>query len=105
MITGQENFNTYITQYYKGLFGHPEATSISLDFTEASKISEYDYILLTQVFTMEELKEAVLGMATNKAAGPDGFNADFYQKNWDLVKDDLFRLLMDFHKETWTWLD
>ena len=35
-------------------------------------------------------------MATNKAAGPDGFNVEFYQKNWDLTKNDLFGLLLDF---------
>jgi hypothetical protein len=37
-------------------------------------------------------------MAANKAAGPDGFNAEFYQKNWELVKHDLFGLLTDFQK-------
>jgi hypothetical protein len=36
-------------------------------------------------------------MATNKSAGSDGFNADFYQKNWELVKDDLFLVLEYFH--------
>ena len=54
--------------------------------------SEY----LNQKFTLEELEEAVFGMATNKAAGPDGLNVDFYQKHWDLVKNELFGLLTDF---------
>jgi hypothetical protein len=37
-------------------------------------------------------------MAANKAAGLDGFNAEFYQKNWELVKQDLFGPLEDFQK-------
>jgi hypothetical protein len=47
---------------------------------------------------MEELKTTVFEMAANKAAGPDGFNAECYQKNWELVKQDLFGLLKDFQK-------
>jgi hypothetical protein len=47
---------------------------------------------------MEEFKTAVFEMAANKAAEPDGFNAEFYQKNWELVKQDLFGLLKDFQK-------
>jgi hypothetical protein len=38
-------------------------------------------------------------MAANKAAGPNGFNAEFYQKiEIELVKQDLFDLLNDFQK-------
>jgi hypothetical protein len=43
-----------------------------------------------------ELKNVVFEMEANKAAGPDGFNAEFYRKNWDLVKHELFGLLTDF---------
>jgi hypothetical protein len=50
------------------------------------KLSDEDCELLLKEFTMEELKKAVFEMAANKAAGPDGFNAEFYQKNWELVK-------------------
>ena len=45
---------------------------------------------------MEELKAAVFGMERNKAAGPDGFNADFYQKFWHVIHQDLFTLVNDF---------
>jgi hypothetical protein len=36
---------------------------------------------LSKRFSMEELKSAIGGMAMNKAAGSDGFNAEFYQEN------------------------
>ena len=45
---------------------------------------------------MEELKNAVFGMEKNKAAGPDGFNTDFYQKFWAVIRQDLFRIMNDF---------
>jgi hypothetical protein len=49
-------------------------------------------------FNMEDLQTAVFEMSANKAAGPDGFDAEFYQKSWELVKQDLFGLLNDFKK-------
>ena len=34
----------------------------------------------------------------NKAAGPDGFNIEFYQHYWDLVKEDMLALLEEFYE-------
>ena len=38
-------------------------------------------------------------MEHNKAPGPDGFPAEFYQVFWEIIKDDLMALFRDFHKE------
>ena len=38
-------------------------------------------------------------MEHNKAPGPDGFPAEFYQVFWEVIKDDIMTLFMDFHKE------
>jgi hypothetical protein len=37
-------------------------------------------MLLTSEFSEEEIKEAILSMKPNKAPGPDGFPAEFYQQ-------------------------
>ena len=39
-------------------------------------------------------------MEHNKAPGPDGFPAEFYQAFWDLIKDDLMAMFVDFHNGT-----
>jgi hypothetical protein len=36
-------------------------------------------------------------MKHNKAPGPDGFPAEFYQVFWSLIKDDLMAMFRDFH--------
>jgi hypothetical protein len=36
-------------------------------------------------------------MKHNKAPGPDGFTAEFYQVFWSLIKDDLMSMFKDFH--------
>ena len=98
VIEGQNNLKVYITDFYKKLFGHPDNSSIRLLGDGLTKISTEDSVFLKEKFTINDLKEAVFGMATNKAAGPDGFNVEFYQKHWDIVKKDLFGLLQDFQE-------
>ena len=39
-------------------------------------------------------------MEHNKAPGPDGFPAEFYQAFWDLIKDDLMAMFVEFHNGT-----
>jgi hypothetical protein len=36
-------------------------------------------------------------MEHNKALGPDGFPVEFYQKFWDVIKDDLIPMFHDLH--------
>lgn len=41
---------------------------------------------LCRPFSEEEIHRALFVMGPNKALGPDGFHAAFFQKSWDLVK-------------------
>ncbi|KAJ1700191.1 hypothetical protein LUZ63_008703 [Rhynchospora breviuscula] len=40
-------------------------------------------------FTEREIKRAVMGLADNKASGPDDYPNEFFKLNWELVKQDL----------------
>ncbi|TYI88181.1 hypothetical protein E1A91_D04G189500v1, partial [Gossypium mustelinum] len=50
---------------------------------------------LEEPFLMEEIKEAVWSCDESKATGPDGFNLCFFRKSWEILKEDLFRLMHD----------
>lgn len=43
-----------------------------------------------------KIKKAVDGLGTLKAPGPDGLNGLFFQKNWDTVKKDVIKAVMEF---------
>ena len=45
------------------------------------------------------MRNAVFQMEHNKAPGPDGFPAEFYQVFWNVIKEDLMALFSDFHRE------
>jgi mannosylglycoprotein endo-beta-mannosidase len=99
-IEGHEQLKSYITNYYKSLFGAPEEGSFSLDESRTAdipQVSDEENDLLTAPYSEEEVKKAVFQMEHNKAPGPDGFPAEFYQKFWDVIKADLLDLFSFLH--------
>jgi hypothetical protein len=48
---------------------------------------------LTKEVTQQEIKDALDQMNPDKAPGPDGFTARFYQQSWDIIKSDLTKLI------------
>ena len=94
-IVGQENLKTYISEYYKKLFGAPATNNFSLDESvihDLPQISEEENKILTQDFSEKEVFEAIKNMEHNKAPGPDGFPAEFYQNFWGMLKADLMAM-------------
>ncbi|XP_019265754.1 PREDICTED: uncharacterized protein LOC109243299 [Nicotiana attenuata] len=61
-------------------------------------VTEEDNDYLTMMPTEEEIKEAILNISSDSAAGPDGFNGAFYQSCWHIIKEDITRFVQDFFK-------
>ena len=59
------------------------------------QVSAEENTFLTAPFLEEEVRQAIFQMEPNKAPGPDGFPAEFYQKIWDIIMDDLLKLFND----------
>ena len=100
-IVGHDNLKTYITEYYKNLFGEPEQNDFSLneDTTEdIPQVSQIENEFLCDEFSEKEIRDAVFQMEHNKAPGPDGFPAEFYQFFWETIKADLIQLFVEFHR-------
>jgi hypothetical protein len=99
-IEGQANLKSYITDFYKELFGELEESLLTLDeevVADITQVSELENALLTAQFTEKEIKDALFQMEHNKAPGPDGFPAEFYQKFWEVIKGDLFLMFQELH--------
>jgi hypothetical protein len=100
VIEGHEQLKSHITSYYKGLFGAPEESDISMDksrIDDIPRVSPEENALLTSPYSEEEIRKAVFQMEHNKAPGPDGFPAEFYQSFWDIIKVDLMDLFSELH--------
>jgi hypothetical protein len=53
---------------------------------------------LTSEITQQEIKEALDQMNPDKAPGPDGFTAKFYQHCWEIIKKDLSKMIQKSQK-------
>lgn len=48
-------------------------------------------------FGEEEVKDAAFGMDGEKSPSLDGFTMLFFQECWEIIKDDLFKVLGEFY--------
>jgi hypothetical protein len=64
------------------------------------QVSDEENKILIADFTENEVRGVVFQMEHNKAPGPDGFPAEFYQVFWGVIKGDLLAMFHDFHKDT-----
>jgi hypothetical protein len=100
IIEGEEQIKSYITKYYKNLFGSSEAGRLSLNESlveDIPQVTGTESEMLVDEFCGKDIKEAIFQMKHSKALGPDGFPAKFYQVFWSLIKDDLMAMFRDFH--------
>ena len=103
VISGDRDFKIFITTYYEGFFGPPEENNFRLDETrkdDIPQVTDLENEAFVERFTEEEVRKAIFQMEHNKAPGPDGFPAEFYQAFWGTIKDDLMALFEDFHNGT-----
>jgi mannosylglycoprotein endo-beta-mannosidase len=99
-IEGEKALKDYITKYYKDLFGTSQENGLALNESMVEGIpqltsSEREELMAE--FTEKEVRDAIFQMKHNKATGPDGFPAEFFQVFWSLIKDDLMAMFRDFH--------
>jgi hypothetical protein len=69
-----------------------------LSFVQPKVIEEMNDDL-SKAFTADEIEKALLMMGPNKAPGPNGFTASFYQAHWDLVGPNVTRAVLKFLNE------
>jgi hypothetical protein len=53
--------------------------------------------MLTVPFTENEIKETIFSCYAEGAPGPDGLSFLFFQKFWDIIKNDIISLFQDFY--------
>ncbi|KAL2934560.1 LINE-1 retrotransposable element ORF2 protein [Bienertia sinuspersici] len=98
-VEDQVKVASAFVEYYQSLLGQQQQQRerCDLEIIKAGPILDEDQRKnLVKQFTKEEVKVAMFSIKGDKAPGPDGFGAYFYQDNWDLVGEDVCKAVLDF---------
>ncbi|KAL2935618.1 hypothetical protein RDABS01_018736 [Bienertia sinuspersici] len=93
----EEGMSMIINNYFTNLFtsSWPMGEEEALAGLSCLVSEEMNNSLLVEP-TEVEIKEALFQMHPNKAPGPDGMHALFYQKCWNIVKGDVVKFIGDW---------
>ena len=87
--------------FYKNLFAKDPEPNFKLGqnfWEEEDKVSRNENELLIAPFSESEIKDVIFSCYAEGAPGPDGLSFLFYQKFWNLIKNDVVHLFNDFHR-------
>lgn len=96
-VFGKEQIVTTINDYYQSIFTslNSEPSDVVSKAIQPS-ISHATNEKLTYIPSAAEIKEALFSIHPDKAPGPDGFSASFFQSNWSTVNPAIIKEIQDF---------
>ena len=83
--------------FYKNLYSAPDLDPVDPNTYPLSEIpsmiNDDDNTMLNNPVSIWEIKKSLFKMDPDKAPGPDGFSARFYIACWDIIKNDLYKMV------------
>lgn len=100
-INGEHSTNTdaiksHIVDTFEDLFNRPIGLAIWLDEWALPMLDRYQAANLCNEFNVKDVEDVVFSASIDKAPGPDGFGASFYQSMWTTVKEDVCKAVLNF---------
>jgi hypothetical protein len=103
VITDTSLLAHHVVNYFKNVF----CTNFSLqdqllvDEVIPNLVSDSVNALLTMLPSYEEIKNAVFSLNKDRAPGPDGYGAFFYQTYLEIIHQDVFNDVLQFFTSGW----
>lgn len=98
----EEDKKRYFFHKFKELFNPKAMTPSSFGewsgLFRSNRVSTTSQIKLIEPLKIDEIKLAVLQLGSDKALGHNGFPLRFYQKFWDVFKEDLLNLFQEMYE-------
>ncbi|KAL6335916.1 hypothetical protein AAG906_003541 [Vitis piasezkii] len=96
-LSNIEVISEEIVNFFGKLYSKPEGASWRVQGVDWVSIHGKSTVWMDRPFSEEEVRIAVFQLNKEKAPGPDGFTIAVYQECWDVIKEDLMRVFLEFH--------
>jgi hypothetical protein len=95
ILEEKEHINANIMSFYTGLYKAQDNIDVQavLELVPVKVTTEMNS-RLCRPFEAIEIEKALFDMKPSKAPGADGFTAGFFQKHWQLVKEDVTKAVL-----------
>ena len=98
-ITEEQEVREGIANAYQQLLSESSGWKADIGGLLLKQISLSEAEALELPFFEVEIYAALMGMNGDKAPGPDGFTIAFWQKCWEIVKEDVLDMFKEFHEQ------
>ena len=98
LVEGVENVRNAVFTHFRAQFQPTQNQRPSMEGLDFRTLPHHEGASLVRPFTMEEVKAAVWDVDSFKCPGPDGITFGFIKDFWDMLKADVMRFLVEFHR-------
>jgi hypothetical protein len=91
IVNEQVAMCTIAKDYFDKLFPQGDTTQDEVTRLINGRVTTEENQSLTKEFVVEEFKDALFSMHSDKAPGPDGLNPAFYKQFWELCGKEIFQ--------------
>jgi len=98
LVEGVESVCNAVFTHFRAQFQPTQNRRPSMEAFDFRTLSFNDGACLVRPFTVEEIKAAVWEVDSFKCPGPDGITFGFIKDFWDILKDDVLRFMVEFHR-------
>lgn len=98
-FTEEQEVREGIANAYQQILSDSSGWKADIGGLSLKQISPAEAEVLEQPFSEVEISAALMGMNGDKAPGPDGFTIAFWQRCWEIVKEDVMDMFKEFHEQ------
>ncbi|KAE8687812.1 Beta-adaptin-like protein A [Hibiscus syriacus] len=96
-LTDAVQIKAHVLDYFKKAYNTINTLEVGEFELIFAKISVVQRDRLEEIFTEQEVWEAISSSASDKAPGPDGFTMGFFKKYWPMLKEQIMKFVFDFY--------
>jgi len=98
LVEGVENVRAAVLTHFSSHFKSRSASRPSMDGLQFHLLSCREGAALIKPFWTDEVKDVVWDCDNFKCLGPEGITFGFIEEFWDMLKEDVMRFLVEFHR-------